>query len=265
MHHTFFVLFVAAFALVWARLWMSATWLPRGHWIEGVLVLLATASTLASCSRQLPAQNVLLAAVIILLTAGGIVSLGALTAVPFGPFSYNPDAIGQMFFHCLPWPVPFIWLVLLLNSCGVARLILRSWRQRRDYGLWLIGLTALLTVMLELGLECFATMVQGYWSWKPTRLPWDWYTAPWANFLAWAVTAVLILAFVTPALIRKKPGRPPPDYHPLVVWLLLNVLFFTGAAVHRLTTAMMVIGAQGVTVALLAGLGALRSSSSTNS
>jgi hypothetical protein len=53
------------------------------------------------------------------------------------------------------------------------------------------------------------------------------------NFLGWAVTSLLILAFVTPALINKKPVRQPLDYHPLMMWLLLNLLLLTGASTRR--------------------------------
>jgi uncharacterized membrane protein len=71
--------------------------------------------------------------------------------------------------------------------------------------------------------------VKRYWLWTPTRFPFDWYGAPVTNFVGWVVTALLILAFASPSLIRKKPVKSPPDYHPLLVWTLLNLLFVTGA------------------------------------
>jgi uncharacterized membrane protein len=102
-------------------------------------------------------------------------------------------------------------------------------------------------------LEPFATQVKHFWHWNPTRIRLDWYTAPCVNFLGWAVTTLLILAFVTPALINKKPMKqPPPDHHPLAVWLLLNLLFATGAAVNRLWLAMTIISLGSLTVALFA-------------
>jgi len=51
----------------------------------------------------LPGQNVLLALMIIALIAGALQSLGALTAIPFGPYVYT-DNIGQKLFRRLPWP-----------------------------------------------------------------------------------------------------------------------------------------------------------------
>jgi uncharacterized membrane protein len=135
--------------------------------------------------------------------------------------------------------------------------MLRPWRKTQTYGFKLIGITTLLVVLLDAGLEPFATRVKHYWLWNPTKVKLDWYSTPWVNFFGWAVTALLILAFVTPALINKKPGpQPPPEYSPLVVWLLLNVLFATGAAVHHLWPAVGVIGLGSVVVAAFAFHGA---------
>src|ERR1041384_7891201 len=206
LHRVTWGLFLVLVASVWIRLWAKVAWLPTGSWPEGLLILLAAATTLVSLSRQLPGQNVLLAALVIAVFAGAAQVLGALTYMPFGPYVYD-KRFGPQLFDVLPWPVPLIWIVALLNARGVARLILRPWRQNPVYGLWVIGVSASLVVLLDFGLEPFATQVMGYWSWKPTKIPSDWYSTPWVNFLGWAVTSLLILVFVTPALINKKPVR----------------------------------------------------------
>jgi uncharacterized membrane protein len=248
VHFIFFALFLVVFLLVWARLWLPYPVLGQGRWPDGMLVVLAAGTTLASLTRRLPGQNVMLASFIIALIGGVAHTVGALTAVPFGPIVYT-DRIGQRLFDPLPWAVPLLWLVAILNSRGVARLILRPWRQTRAYGFWLLGLTVALVVLLDLALEPYATQVKEFWRWQPTKLPLDWYTAPLVNFFAWAVTALLILAFATPSLLNKKPVKSPPDYYSLAVWLLLNLLFLTGAAVHHLRVASAVILAQSIIVA----------------
>ena len=147
---------------------------------------------------------------------------------------------------------------IILASRGVARLMLRPWRKTQNYGFRVIGLTTALVVLFDVGLEPFATRVKRYWFWNPTKLRLDWYAAPGVNFFGWAVTTLLILAFATPALINKKPGPPPPpDYIPLVVWLLFNLLFATGAAVHHLWPAL------GLICAISARRGGLRPPRST--
>jgi uncharacterized membrane protein len=186
--------------------------------------------------------------------------LGALTYIPFGPYVYD-KRFGPQLFDVVPWPVPLIWVVMLLNARGVARLILRPWRQNPIYGLWVIGVSAVLVVLLDFELEPFATQVMGYWSWKPTRIPSDWFSTPWVNFLGWAVTSLLILAFVTPALINKKPVRQPLDYHPLMMWLLLNLLLLTGAATRRFWPVLELGCAHSLAVITLALWGSIRARS----
>jgi uncharacterized membrane protein len=249
-------LFLLQFTWVWLRLWLPIPLFAHARWPEGLLVVLITATLIASLTRQLPAQNVMLASCIVAFIAGAVQILGALTAIPFGPFVYT-DRIGQYLFYPLPWAMPLVWIAVILASRGVGRLVLRPWRRNPAYGFWLLGLTTLLVVLLDLGLEPFATRVNHYWFWNPTRLRLDWYTAPCINFLGWAVTTLLILLFATPSLINKKPGaQPPPDFSPLIVWLLLNVLFATGAAVHQLWPALGVICLISLVITLLALRGA---------
>jgi uncharacterized membrane protein len=255
IHYLLFALFLVVFLLVWGRLWLPLPFLGPGHWPDGLLVVLAAATTLASLTCRLPGQNVMLASMIIAVIGGAAHTIGALTAIPFGPIVYT-DRVGQRLFDPLPWAVPLLWLVAILNSRGVARLILRPWRQTRVYGFWLLGLAVALVVLLDLALEPYATQVKEFWRWQPTKLPLDWYTAPLVNFFAWAVVALLILAFATPSLLNKKPVKSPPDYHSLAVWLLLNLLFLTGAAVHHFRIASAVILAQSLVVAACALRGA---------
>lgn len=247
-------LFLLMAVLVWTHLIGIGSFLSKDPWPEGLLVVLAAATTLVSLTRQLPVQNVLLAALLVVLVGAGVESLNSLSGLPLGPCVFG-DRPGRQLFHVLPWPVPLIWLVSLLNSRGVARLVLRPWRQARDYGLWLLGATVLLALLLDFGLQPFATRVESYWRWQPTRLPTDWYGAPWVSFLGRGVTMLLLLAFATPALINKKPVKPPADYYPLVVWCSLNVLFLTGAVVGHLWAAAVLVGVGTLLASALAILG----------
>jgi uncharacterized membrane protein len=180
---------------------------------------------------------------------------GARTSFPFGLYVYLP-AIGPHLFGLLPWAVPIIWFIALFSARGVARLILRPWRNTHLYGFWLMGLTIALVVVFDLGLEPFATRVNHFWLWNPSKAALYWYDTPWVNFPGWAGTALLILGFATPSLINKKPVQQPPDYHPLVVWLLVNALFVTGALTHQLWPAVAFVAAQCIIVTILALRGA---------
>lgn len=204
-------------------------------WPEALLLFTGALTTLAALARHLPMQNTLLAAGIIAALGTGAHLVGALTAIPFGPFRFT-EAAGPRLFGLVAWITPFLWVLVVLNSRGVARLILRPWRKLRNYGFWLIGLTVVLSVLLEAAFEPFAAAVKNYWLWEPTRLPVTWGGAPVTNFIGWFVTALLIMAFAAPTLIDKRArsaGRPP-DYHPLVVWLLALGLFATGLGLRQL-------------------------------
>ena len=118
-----------------------------------------------------------------------------------------------------------------------------------------MGFTCALSVTLQLAFDPFAARVHRYWVWGPTRLSVDWHGAPLVNFLSWGLVVLLILAFATPALINKRPRRSPPDYHPLILWMALGVLFTAGAATQQLwmAVAVFVVAAAAVLVFAIRG------------
>jgi uncharacterized membrane protein len=261
VHRVCFGLFLFCLGWVWIRVWLAHAPLGETHWSEGVLLLSATATLLAELCRQLPGQNVLLAAVVIGGMAGVVVVLGAATGIPFGPIVYD-QGMGPRLLRVLPCGAPLIWIVAVICSRGVAQLMLRRWRQTPNYGLWLMALTAALVVFMDLGLEPFAIQVAHLWYWNPSRIQPEWYTAPWVTFLGWGGTALLLLVLAAPALINKRPGSPaPPSYHPLIVWLLINLLFVTGAVRYRLWAAVVVVavGSVVITASILFDSGLKRS------
>lgn len=251
------LLALASYALVFVTLFAPLRLPGKPGWPEALLIFTVTLATLVTLSRQLPAQNTLFGAAIIGLIGSMVHCLGAATALPFGPFNFT-DAAGPRLFNLLAWPMPLLWIVAVLNSRGVARLILRPWRKLRAYGFWLIGLTAVLTVLFDAALEPFASGVKRYWLWQPTRLPFTLGGAPVTNPLGWLLTTLLILAFATPVLIdkRARPVQRPPDYHPLCVWLLALLLFLTGAALEQLWLPAAFCAVTGLVVGCFAVRGA---------
>jgi putative membrane protein len=227
----------------------------KGGWLMATLVMAMVLATLVAMLRQLPAQNVLLVTVIVAVIGGATHALCATTAIPFGPMVFT-DGVGPQWFHKLAWPMPFIWIVAVLNSRGVARLILRPWRKLRTrYGFWVIGLSAVLTVVFCAMLEPFASRVKHYWLWEETKLPFTWYGTPVTNFLGWVVVSLLILAFITPVLIKKRiksRDKSVLDYHPLISWVLLDALFAAGAATQQLWWAVILCAVVGVAVTIAA-------------
>ena len=235
-HKPVFILFLLVWVANWALLMLRVELPPEGRWVESLLPVAACATTLLALGRRLPLQNVLMAGALIGGIGSIITGVAASSGVPFGPVVYG-DALGEKLFGVVPWPIPFLWVALVINGRGVARLIMRPWRRTNYYGFWVIGLTCLLAVVFELGFEPFAVHVKSYWIWLGAKSVLSWHTAPWVNFLGWFVSVLGILAFSIPWLINKHPVKHPMDYQPLVVWLLINLWVATGNAAQGLWSA----------------------------
>lgn len=138
-----------------------------------MLMVLLTFLSLFALSRTQPWQNVLTTFLVMTLLATP--SLFIDLALP-------------------PWAFPAIWTNIVLNSRGVAKLLLRPWRSAKGYGFWLIGLGSLLATVILLPL-------------KPS-----WIFLPFA---------ALLQLLTVPWLIDKKPVAPPPNYFPLWLWVAL--------------------------------------------
>lgn len=226
------------FVLVMWQL-ISRTPLPgKPGWAEAFFIVTAAIATLASLARQLPGYKVLIGATVIAILGGSAHAIGVTSAIPFGPFVYN-EAAGPRVFGTVAWPLPTLWIIIVLNARGVARLGLKPWRKTKTYGFWVIGIATALVVLLNLGLETYATKVARYWLWLPTKFSFTWHGMPWSNSLGWALVSLLMFAFATPFLINKssRSRKLPPDYHPLIMWVLLLTLFGTGAALEKIWSA----------------------------
>lgn len=219
------------------------------------LLLLATAGSIGALGRRLPLQSVLFAAFITALIGAAAQGLTARTGIPFGPMAFG-QTIGPKIFNTVPWAVGLIWIVAVFNSRGVARLMLRPWRKVKNYGFMVIGLTSALALAFDLALEPFARMKR-FWFWQPTKIHIAWQGASPLNFIGWAFVTLIILAFVTPFLIRKQPGEQTgPDFSPLVLWLGAMALFAANAAQAGLWTAVVLDAVFAAVAALFSWRGA---------
>jgi len=254
-HKPVFILFLLVWMVNWILLLLRVELPVEAGWIEALLPLVTAATTLLALGRRLPFQNVLMAGVLICGLSAGIIALGALSGVPFGPVVYGGE-FGGLVFGVVPWHLPLLWLALIINGRGVARLIMRPWRKTNYYGYWVIVLTGLLVMVFDLGLEPFAVQGKGWWVWLSAKTTLVWHGAPWVNFLGWFVSTVAILALTIPWLINKQPVKEPMDYHPLIVWLLLNLWVATGNAAAGLWLAVAMVAAGNAVAAVYAVRGA---------
>jgi len=214
---------LAGFAVSIAELLLPG----KAGWPDAALLLTMLMATLGWLACQLPGQNVILATTIIAVIGSLAHGLSAATGIPFGAVRFTKNS-SPLLFNALGWPIPLIWVVVVLNSRGVARMILRPWRKFRDYGLRVIGLTTILSVLLDAAMEPYASQVRHYWIWEPMRV--NWLGVLLSNSLGWLLTALLILAFATAVLIDKRLRsiHQPTDYCPLALWLSALTLFIAG-------------------------------------
>jgi uncharacterized membrane protein len=204
---------------------------------------------------RLPLQNVFSVAALIVCFSLIIEVIGVQTSLPFGSYVHT-ETVGPRVFGLVAWPAPLIWLVIVLNARGVARLVLRPWRKFHYYGLWVIGLSALLVVTMNLAAQPFASRVLNLWMWQTPITQSSWHHVPWTAFIGEFAVTICILAFATPWLINKQPSRQPPDWHPLIMWGMLEILFATGNALHSNWAAVMASAVATTALILFAWRGA---------
>jgi uncharacterized membrane protein len=187
-------------------------WVPMAIW------LLAALSLLVGIARRLPTQNVVGVTVV-----GGMMGLAldlldVHTGLPFGGRSFE-DGAGAQWASVPLLMVPFR-LTLLLVGRGVARLVLKRHRSLEYYGFWVLGLATLLAVYEWVLIESVASHLH-WWRWiefQGGTLA----GAPLAYWMGTPVSTLLVLAFLTPWLLNKRPVPQPVDFHPLWIWLLLG-------------------------------------------
>lgn len=256
VHHLFALLVAGLFGWVLYRtaLGMGEPGTPDAPLLA--LILLSAVNTLTALARQLSWQYVLPAAALTALLGSAAFVSSLYGGIPFGPLVFGP-ASGESITNKLPWSVPLLWVVVVFNSRGVARLILRPWRKMKTYGFWLIGVTMTLAMLFDLGMDPFLARLNHFWLWQPTKFHLTWQGAPLINFPGWLVVTLFILAFATPLLIKKQPGqRNVPDYHPLFLWVGALVLFAVGAGRHGLGAPLVLDGVVIVTALVPAIRGA---------
>ena len=233
LHKPVFLLFLIAWGVNAAVAGLKIQ-LPAGlDWIEALLPLTALGTTLIALALRLPLQNVVMAGVSISCLAVGILAIGAATGTPFGPIVFG-DTLGERLFGVVPWPLPLLWVVLVINARGMSRLMMRPWRKTNFYGFWVIGIACVLVVLFALSFEPFAVHAKNFWIWQTAPGTANWFRAPWVDFLGWFLTAVAITCLSIPWLINKHPVKQSMDYQPLLVWLLINLWPAIGNAAHGL-------------------------------
>jgi hypothetical protein len=218
--------------------------LPDASWPEALLLVAALLVTVSTLALQVSLQSALMAAGVIGLVGGSAHWISYVTGVPFGPLQF-PHAYGATPFQEWFFVPAVIWVVLLLNARGLARLILEGASKHPHHGYHLLALSILLMVAMAMSIEPFASTVHHYWLWGETRLPVTWQGVPLSCLFAWATVSVIGSFAAGPFLIDKHPRPRPPAREPAWIWALSSGLFAVGTAVHGLWPATIMAGVSG--------------------
>jgi uncharacterized membrane protein len=196
-------------------------------WVHGVCLVLAACTMLAALARWLPVQNVVACGLVLSLTSAMALAFSVKQGFPFGRFEFS-DALGPRLLEAVAWPVPFLWVAVLLASRQTAKVILQPWRRSKPYGWWLLGTATTLTAVQALALDPFGHRVMEWWTWPKTDTAVTWYGAPLLMVVGALLLAVALLVLAGPWLVSKRPTGRLPDFEPVWVWLGLMVWWTAG-------------------------------------
>ena len=224
--------------------------LPRSTVLPGLdagVWLFAAASALLGLARRLPLQNAVAVGILTAVGSWLILWLGVATDIPFGRREFS-SFFGFLLPGGVPWGLVCVWVALTPTCRGVARLMLRTRRRDSYYGLWVMALATVLTLLWAVAIETVAQPRQWWrWEFQPgTRVCAG---APWVTYLGWGLTSLILYGFTTPWLLNKQPIRQPTDWHPLVLSGLLLFQLASMAAVNGFIVSAVGLVGVGLVVA----------------
>lgn len=163
-------------------------------YLEGTILILA-AMLVYGWRRALSA------ALVVILLAYGVETLGVNTGIPFGEYIYTHVLVPRLP-GGVPLPVMFAWVLVIFGVYGWCReLVERAPNGRINIAVGLFG--ALLATLLDLEIEPVAASLQGYWRWlEPGPLSYN--SVPLSNFAAWYLVALVLLLLVQVLLGHTK-------------------------------------------------------------
>jgi uncharacterized membrane protein len=178
---------------------------------DPLLILLAFAVTHLHAARQWPPPLARRWALIVLVAALAVETVGVRTGFPFGVYRYS-DRFGPML-GAVPFTIPLAWHVVVTNALFIARAL--TPRGNR----WVTAaLTGLLCTIYDFVLEPFATAAKHYWTWQGGGVPLQ-------NYVAWFVLSFLLAGFCAP----QTAARSPYDRRPAVILLVTLAIFAAGS------------------------------------
>lgn len=177
-----------------------------------VATFLIATPPIVALFRWLGAPRALFALIALSAFAYAIETIGVVTGLPYGAFSYG-DSLGPKFLGLVPYLLPVSYLPLVLGAVGASgggSLASRAVK------------SAVLLVVMDAVLDPGAVRL-GFWSYAEGG---SYYGVPLSNYFGWLVSGAL--AAVVLILTGRPSDLPPPG---LLDGALVAVAFWVGVAV----------------------------------
>lgn len=180
---------------------------------DPILILLAFFSTHLHAARQWSDHVARRWGAIIIVCAFVIETVGTLTGIPFGSYTYT-DAFGPRVWM-VPFTIPLAWHVIVTNALFLVRAVMPHVSTFVE-----AILVGLICTAYDFILEPFATTAKHYWNWEGG-------TVPLMNYISWFALSALLVWFFAPTLSTRHWLDPRP-----LLILVITVLIFLAGELH---------------------------------
>ena len=180
-----------------------------------VSMLLASSHVYFSAVDRLGLKNARTCAAVILAASGILETVGTLTGIPFGSYTYT-DAFGPRIGGVLPVAIPLAWFAVV---AGANLTFSQYWHGATRAPLAIA--TGAFALLFDYLMEPFAYAIRGYWIWAGNVVPPQ-------NYFSWFIFSAM-MAWITP--IHAAPSKKA-DPRPAITLVIMLALFLAARISH---------------------------------
>ncbi len=191
-----------------------------------IFMLLASLVVAQSLMPRLTLRHTFLAFLLISTVSGAVETIGTVTGLPFGDYTYTRN-MGPRWFGILPAAIPLAWWVVVAGFTVTIRQMIDHLSPRflppqiRLSSGILALLVAGAATALDWVMEPYAWKVMEYWIWTDGFIPWQ-------NYASWFALAYFLTRTSMLSLIAPKPA----DWRPALVIAIMLIQFILGRWVN---------------------------------
>jgi uncharacterized membrane protein len=181
-----------------------------------IFMIFASLVVAQSLLPRLTLRHLFLAFLLIAIVSGAVETMGTLTGMPFGDYSYTRN-MGPRWFGIMPAAIPLAWWVVVAGFTVTIKQILDQLSIRflpgqfRSSSGFIALLVAAAATAFDWVMEPYAWHVMEYWIWNDGFIPWQ-------NYASWFVLAYFLTRTSMLALIPARPANWRPT---LVIGIML--------------------------------------------